>query len=217
MHMPIKITFRGVAPSPAVESFIRDWAAKLDALYDRVQRCDVVVEAPHLHHQHGNQYRVRIALTVPGGQLVVSHDPGPDEAHEDVYVAVRDSFHAARRRLEDHVRRQLRKDVKVTEGPAHARVAFLDVEPGWGYLEDPDGRRIYFHRNSVLGGIETLAVGDEVRFAEEPGDEGPRATSVEKIGAHGRHELPLVERRPEAAAEAKPARSRRDRSAGGPR
>ena len=116
MEMQLKIAFRGMRKSRAVESFVRNWAGKLDAVYDRIERCDVVVDAPHLRRRQGNQYRVRIALTVPGGQLVVSRDPGPDEAHQDVYVAVRDSFHAARRQLEDHVRRHLRREVKAREG-----------------------------------------------------------------------------------------------------
>lgn len=189
MEMQVEIAFRGMTSSPAVESFIRTWVAKLEAVYDRIERCDVVVEAPHLRHRQGNQYRVRVTMSVPGGQLVVSRDPGPDESHQDVYVAVRDTFHAARRQLEDHVRRHLRRDIKVVEEPGHARVTFLDVERDWGTLEDADGRRIYFHKNSVLGGIDRLEIGDEVRFAEEAGDKGPQASSVEKIGAHGRHQL----------------------------
>ena len=117
MEMQVKITFRGMTKSPAVDSVIREWVAKLDTVYDRIERCDVVVETPHLRHRRGNQYRVRIAMTVPGGRLVVSRDPGPDEPHEDVYMAVRDSFHAARRQLEDHVRHHLRRDVKAAFQP----------------------------------------------------------------------------------------------------
>lgn len=113
----MKIAFRGMKKSSAVESLIREWAAKLDGVYDRIGRCDVVVERPHRRHRRGNQVRVRIAMSVPGGQLVVSRDPGPDEAHEDVRVAVRDSFHTARRQLEDHVRHRLRGDVKATQQP----------------------------------------------------------------------------------------------------
>ena len=108
MGIQMKIAFRGMKKSSAVEAFVRQWAAKLDGVYDRIGRCDVVVEKPHRRHRRGNQVRVRIAMTVPGGQLVVSRDPGPDEAHEDVYLAVRDSFHTARRQLEDHVRHNLR-------------------------------------------------------------------------------------------------------------
>jgi hypothetical protein len=44
-------------------------------------------------------------LVVPGGELIVNRDHHRDHAHEDVFVAMRDSFLATRRRLEDHVRR----------------------------------------------------------------------------------------------------------------
>lgn len=74
--------------------------------------------------------------------------------------------------------------------PEHGRVTYLDAEGEWGYLET-DGRQVYFHRNSVLD-AESLAVGDEVRFHEEPGLKGPQATSVTRIGEHGHHELPRL-------------------------
>jgi cold shock CspA family protein len=42
------------------------------------------------------------------------------------------------------------------------------------------GSEIYFHRHSVLSpGFDHLAVGTEVRFAEEEGDRGPQASTVE--------------------------------------
>jgi len=50
---------------------------------------------------------------------------------------------------------------------------------GYGFLEDDEGREIYFHRNSVLdGAFQRLEVGSEVRFAEEAGEKGPQASSV---------------------------------------
>jgi ribosome-associated translation inhibitor RaiA len=102
MQIPMKITFHGLNRSDSLEAWIREWAAKLDSVYPRIVRCDVAVEAPHA--RQGPQYHVRIDLTVPNGEIVVSRDPGPNEAHKDPYVAVRDSFRAARRQLEDHAR-----------------------------------------------------------------------------------------------------------------
>lgn len=194
MEIPLKISYRGLKPSPALDDQIREWAARLDRLHDRIQHCDVVVEAPHRHHRQGQQFHVRVTLGLPGGQLVVSHDPGPDEAHEDAYVAVRDTFHALRRQLEDHVRHHLRRDIKAHEEPEHGRVTYLDAEGEWGFIDTADARRLYFHRNSVLGGIEKLALGDEVRFAEEAGEQGPQATTVSPVGHHGHHEVPAVEK-----------------------
>ena len=60
-----------------------------------------------------------------------------------------------------------------------ARVARLFPEKGYGFLETPDDREIYFHRNSVLdSAFDQLKPGTPVRFAEEQGDEGPQATTV---------------------------------------
>jgi ribosome-associated translation inhibitor RaiA len=174
-------------PSPALEDFVRRWADKLEHLYDRIERCDVVIERPHQHHHHGQRVHVRVTLAVPGPDVVVSHDHALDGSHEDAYVAIRDAFRAARRQLEDHVRRQ-RQDVKAHVEPDHGRVTYLDAEGEWGYVET-DGRQVYFHRNSVLD-TAPLAIGDEVRFTEEPGMKGPQATSIARVGEHGHHELP---------------------------
>jgi ribosome-associated translation inhibitor RaiA len=188
MPVPLQLTFRGVDRSEALAAWIHEWAAKLEHVYDRIERAEVVVECPHRRRRQGKQFHVRIRLHVPGSDVVVDHDPGPDEAHEDPYVTVRDSFHAARRQLEDHARR-LRGDVKEHDEPAHGRVVHLDVQGDWGRLETGDGRQIYFHRNSVLGGMEALALGTEVRFHEEPGEDGPQASTVEPLGQHGHHVL----------------------------
>lgn len=198
MQIPVEITFNNIERSEAVEARIREWVEKLERIYDRIVRCEVVVQEPHKHHHKGRQFHIRVRLTVPGQEIVTSHDPGPNETHEDVYVAVRDAFLATKRQLEDYARKSLRRgDVSVTRpsaGADHGRVSFLDVEKEWGWIEPEDGRRIYFHRNSVLDGkIDQLNVGDEVRFTEENGDKGPQASTVEVIGNNGRHAMPAPE------------------------
>jgi cold shock CspA family protein len=188
MPLPLSITYRDMESTPALDGFVHRWAAKLEHVYDRIERCQVMIERPHQHHHRGQRVHVRVTLAVPGNDIVVSRDHALDGAHEDVYVAIRDAFRAARRQLEDHVRVQ-RQDVKARVEPEQGRVTYVDAEGEWGYLLT-DGRQIYFHRNSVLDDNDQLAVGDEVRFTEERGDKGPQATSVVRIGEHGHHELP---------------------------
>ena len=128
MVHPLQITFRNMAPSAAIEKQIRDKAAKLDVFYDRIMSCRVIVEAPHRHHHKGKAFVVRITLGVPGPDIVINHAPkrlsaaqraeleeaelaenhrpSKHGAHEDLYVALRDAFHAAERKLQDHARRQ---------------------------------------------------------------------------------------------------------------
>ncbi|HZY31178.1 MAG TPA: HPF/RaiA family ribosome-associated protein, partial [Candidatus Methylomirabilis sp.] len=115
MQLPLEVTLRDISPSEAIEAYIQERAARLELFYDRIMSCRVVVEAPVRHHRKGGPYKVRIDLTVPGDELVINR-----QVDEDLYVAIRDAFHAARRRLEDHARRQ-RGAVKVHEASPHAR------------------------------------------------------------------------------------------------
>jgi len=176
MRLPLQLSVRNMSLSEAAEADIREKAARLDSFYDQVMGCRVIVEAPHRHHRKGVLYNVRIDMTVPGSELVIKREP-----HEDLYVAIRDAFDAARRQLEDYARR--RGDVKTHEAPSYARVTKLFAE--YDFLETPDGREIYFHRNSVLdGGFDRLKTGAEVRFSEEEGEQGPQASTVALIGKH---------------------------------
>ncbi len=111
MRVPLSISFRNMEPSPAIEAAIRDKAARLESVHDGIISGRVLVERPHRQHRHGSLFHVRIAVRVPGRELVVNRDPEAHHAHEDVYVAIRDAFDAARRQLEDHGR-QTRGDVK---------------------------------------------------------------------------------------------------------
>jgi ribosome-associated translation inhibitor RaiA len=134
MNLPLQITFRNMEPSEAVATRIRAESAKLDKYFNRITSCRVLVEAPHQHHRSGEPFHVRIELGVPGNEIVVKHAPNLHSAlahadtakwskhfeaggrHKDMYVTIGDAFKAARRQLEDYVRR-LRGDVK-----GHGRV-----------------------------------------------------------------------------------------------
>ena len=173
MKLPLQITVRNVSVSDVVKEDIRDKAAKLDQFSDNIMACRVTVDGPHRHRRQGMQYTVQIDITVPGTELVIKRQP-----HEDIYVAIRDAFDAACRKLQDH-ERQLRGEVKNHETATRARVVKLFPEEGYGFLESPDGYEVYFHRNSVLNGtFDRLSIGTEVRFVEENGEKGPQASTV---------------------------------------
>ena len=90
----LQVTVREMPHSDAVEAAIRRKAASLDRVYARITAVRVTVEAPHHHHHQGNLYTVKLDITLPGGEIVVNRDHA-----EDVYVALRDAFQAARRQL----------------------------------------------------------------------------------------------------------------------
>ena len=184
MQLPLQLVFRNLDPSPAIEAKIQERAGKLDLYYDQIMSCRVAVEAPHKHHHKGKLYHVRINITVPDKELVVSREPDQHHAHEDVYVAIRDAFDAMRRQLEDYARRR-RGKVKHHEAPPHGRIAKLFPEEGFGMIETLDGRLVYFHQNSVVDtDFSKLETGSEVRFVEEMGEKGPQASTVYVIGKH---------------------------------
>jgi ribosomal subunit interface protein len=184
MKLPLQINFRNMDPSEAMEANVRQKAEKLDLFYDQIMSCRVVIESQHQHHHQGNIYHVRIDLTVPGNEIVVSRAPGEHKSHEDAYVAIRDAFDAARRQLEDYSRHR-KRHVKAHETPPHGVIQELHPDEGYGRITSSDGREIYFHRNSLLDAdFDDLEIGDEVRFDEEAGDEGPQATTVKLVGKH---------------------------------
>ena len=185
MQLPLQITFRDMEPSEAVEANIRERSERLERFYDHIMSCRVMVEAPHGHKHQGRLYRVRIDVGVLDGELVVSHEHHHrDSAHEDVYVAIRDAFDAMKRQLEDYARKQ-RGDVKQHVVPEGGHVISLHPEEDYGKIETPEGRVLYFHRNSVLkDAFDKLEIGSEVRFSEEAGEQGPQASSVTLVGKH---------------------------------
>jgi ribosomal subunit interface protein len=159
--------------SAAIEANINEKAAKLDRFYDRIMSCRVVVEESQRRHRQGKLYSVRIDITVPGKELAVTR-----EENEDAYVAVRDAFDAAVRKLEEHGRRR-HGGVKAHATPPTGRIIRIFPDSDYGFIKTSDDREIYFHRNSVLNeDFSRLKFGTEVTFLEEQGKEGPQAARV---------------------------------------
>jgi ribosome-associated translation inhibitor RaiA len=75
MRLPAQITWRDMAPSTAVGKKIREEAAKLEEFYDRITNCRVTIEIPRRYRNGEYQFHVRIDLTVPGAEIVASHEP----------------------------------------------------------------------------------------------------------------------------------------------
>jgi cold shock CspA family protein/ribosome-associated translation inhibitor RaiA len=192
MQSPLQITFRHMAPSPALEARIRARIAELERVFERIVACRVIVEAITTRRQQGTLFDVRIDLTLPGREIAIGRDPGVNRGHVDAQVAVRDAFDAVRRRIDDHARK-MRGDVKVHAVPDHGRIVRLLYDRDCGFIATATGEEIYFHRNSVANNaFDDLAVGAEVRFVAQEGESpnGPQASSVVPLG---KHSLPPTE------------------------
>jgi ribosomal subunit interface protein len=177
MQIPLQISLHGIGHSDALYNAIREKAEKLERYYDRIMSCRVVLELAGRHKRHGKQFSVRVDLKVPGGELAVTR-----EHDEDVQVAIRDAFDAARRQLEDYARGQ-RGDVKHHPPEYTGRVARIDAAAGIGFIATDDGREYYFARDNVMTPpFEHLVVGMPVHFIEEAAGEGLQA---KRVSAHG--------------------------------
>ena len=182
MKTPLQITFRGIEHSEALEAHIREKTDKLETFFEPIISCRVVVELPHQHKHQGRFFNVRIDIGVPGSELVVNRD-----RHEDVYVALRDAFDAAKRQIEDYGRR-LRREIKTHPQEFTGLVARLVPEEGYGFIRRADGNELYFNFGNLVNiTFDQLKEGDEVKFIEEMAAEGPQAKRV----SVGRHHLPL--------------------------
>lgn len=102
--LPLQITFRHMDPSAALEARIRELASSLTRFSDRIVSCRVVVSPPGEHHRAG-PFQITLEISVPGEEIVVGSGE-TDPSHDDPYAAVNDAFKTARRRLEDHEKRQ---------------------------------------------------------------------------------------------------------------
>jgi ribosome-associated translation inhibitor RaiA len=115
MKRPLQITSRDFILTEPIETQIRKHVEGLEGFFDRLTGCHIVLEAPTVHHHRkGGPFNVRIILDVPKTQLTVNHQHA-----EDLSVAVREAFDAARRQLEDYAR-ELRGDVKSPVSTAEA-------------------------------------------------------------------------------------------------
>ena len=132
--LPMDVVFRNMRRRVSAETMIRERAEALAQRFDRIERCRVVVEVPHRHHEAGNHYQLRIALVVPGRDIVIDHDSSrrarsadattPRKssetavAHRRLAAAVQDAFDAAERRLMRRIERRRPKAGAATPRPA---------------------------------------------------------------------------------------------------
>lgn len=185
MEVPLEISYRNVESHPQIEERIRRRLGKLERICDHIIRCRVAVERPNAHPDSGSRYRVRLELTVPPKhEVVVDEGPLANDLQTELITVINNAFRAAERQLHKVVEKQ-RGQVKAHVEP-RAFVVRVFRDQGYGFIRTPEGREIYFHRNSVIEhDWDRLEVGTQVRFEEEMGDMGPQATTVHVVDKPG--------------------------------
>ncbi len=104
-----QVVFRGIDHSEAVEEAVQRRAEKLARYTDQIQSLRVTLESPHNNHHKGKVYHVGVEAFIPNHDIVVNHDQHDKHSHEDIYIAIRDTFDAVERRIKELAEKQRRQ------------------------------------------------------------------------------------------------------------
>lgn len=171
--MPVQVTIKDIPNSQALENHVREKAQKLSQFCQTINSCRVVIEVPQKHKHQGKLFSVHIDLTVPGKELAVSHNQD-----EDVYIAIRDAFHAIERQLQRYKSRR-RGNVKNHDHQKHGYITRLFAEDGYGFIHSVDGNDYYFSTSNVAHPqFNKLEIGDLVQFLELTAGDGLQANRI---------------------------------------
>lgn len=183
MQIEPVISFKGLDSSDAIKEVILKRIERLEQFHNRLTSCRVTVEMPNKFGNNARVYEVHVDITYPGGEIYSARDRKRNHAHEDVHLAIRDSFNAAERQLEDASRKMSGHMVKPEPMKLHGTVDRLVPEEGFGFIKTAEGREYFFRRESLTSPElwEALAPGSEVRFTEHNGEKGPFASAVTTV------------------------------------
>lgn len=186
MQTPPELIFHDVERSAWVENYILERVQRLERFADGITSCRVSLTQDQASHHKGNRYTLLVEVRVPPNHdLAAKKAKIVREMQNQLPALINLAFGALERQLKKTA--QLRRyDEKRHDGQPHGIVERL-FDEGYGFLRAiEDDRQVYFHRNSVLhGDFERLAVGTEVRFTRQDGDDGPQASSVQIVAKPG--------------------------------
>jgi ribosome-associated translation inhibitor RaiA len=130
---PLRISSRDLDLSSSTRALISERVQGLEHFYPQLVGCTVLVQGPGRHHRRGGPYSVRLDLRVPDAEPIIV----ARQRAEDLQVAIRESFDAAQRRLEDLARVQRRK-VKRHRGQPTGDVVRVVPSGSYGFIETDD-------------------------------------------------------------------------------
>ena len=182
MQVAPEVSYKNIASSQRIRRRVAKELAHLEKIYPRLISCKVLVEGPDgTRGSKGHLARVRLHLGLPGGrEVAVSHRSDDNHAHEDVYVAIRDSFRAAERQLKK-IKPDPRVDGSLEDTRLSGTIARFNAEERSGFIQASDQTDYYFHENEVTGGeFDQLTIGEAITFRPDMGKKGPMARTVHR-------------------------------------
>lgn len=188
MEEALEISVTDIEKTDQLESLIRERSERLENVCADLVSCHVAVSRPHEHQKSGSGYRVWVEARVPPNQQFVGNEQSSHgELHDQVDTVVRRAFDAVERQLKEHSERMRdaqRRQIDKEDVPGVVTV--IDPEKRFGIIKTVTGRDVYFNQGAVLNNdFDRIEIGTAVRYEDEPGDEGPRATTVQIVDKRG--------------------------------
>jgi cold shock CspA family protein/ribosome-associated translation inhibitor RaiA len=183
MQTAPELIFHDVDRSAWVESYILERVQRLERFADGITSCRVTLTQEQASHHKGNRYSVMVETRMPPNHdLAAKKGKVIHDMPQQLPALINLAFGAVERQLKKTAQLRRGETKSRDNGSVHGIVEKLFGE-GYGFLREVgDDRQVYFHRNSVLhDDFERLAVGTEVRFTPQDGDDGPQASSVQII------------------------------------
>lgn len=178
MQVPAQITFRGLPHSEAIKEHIQEKLDKIQQFCQNVIACHVVTELENKNQHRGNLHNTRVTITVPGKELVSTHNE-----EEDMYISIRTAFDDMTRQVEEYVKDM--RNGKNHQPMLHGKIARIFANDGFGFIESEDGMEFYFNANHMAHpDFHKLSVGMPVHFIQEEGHDGPQAHRVKVVENH---------------------------------
>jgi ribosome-associated translation inhibitor RaiA len=104
MKLPLQISFKNLERDDLITSIVKDKAAKLDRLCSDVIQCRVTIDVPHRNHRKGNFYDVTVDVSVPGKEIVWTHESQNEIENKDIRHVLKVAFDAVYRMVEEYNR-----------------------------------------------------------------------------------------------------------------
>ena len=98
MTFPIQLAFHQMDRSEALDQAIRERAEKLGKFHPAITNLHATVTQETRHSSKGRKFNVKLDVHVKGKSFAITH-----QGDEDVFVATRDAFDAAKRLLDDEL------------------------------------------------------------------------------------------------------------------
>jgi ribosome-associated translation inhibitor RaiA len=102
MQEQIKVVFRNVLQSIALENHIREKIEALEKIHNRIIGCQATIEKPQKTKEASGLYRVRLDITFPPRhEIVIKKESKISGHYKNLELLVNNAFKVAIRRLEN--------------------------------------------------------------------------------------------------------------------